>query len=175
VAIGVTSQSLGVLGVGLNVLADAAGSAMLVWRFRHEIDFPERHARSEQLASAVVATALAVVAIVLTVQAVVALLNGSRPNSSLLTAGPAGANVAVLVPLGLAKRRAGTALQSRALLGDATLSLIGGILAAVALFGLLVNAALGWWWADRAAALVAAAIAALESRRLVIGRRRGAV
>ena len=71
----------------------------------------------------------------------------------------------MLAPLGRAKRRVGTSLQSNALRGDGTLSAIGAFLAALALAGLLANRYLGWWWADRAAALLAACIAAAEAAR----------
>lgn len=172
VVIGLSSGSLGVLGVGLNVLADAAGSAVLVWRFRVEIRDAGGHGSAEAMAAAVVAIALLVVALVLTIEAVVALVNATHPDASLLAMAAAVANLAVLAPLGVMKRRTGGALRSHALQGDAALSLIGAILAGVALVGLLLDRALGWWWADRVAALVAATIAVAESGRLLRERRR---
>ena len=172
IAVGITSQSLGVLGVGLNVLADAAGSAALAWRFRVEVQDPVGHHRAESIAALVVAAALTAVAAVLTVDAIAALVSGSRPEASALALAAAAANLVVLAPLGIAKRSAGAALPSRALVGDATLSLIGAALAGVALLGLLLDRALGWWWADRAAALIAAGIAAFEAVRILRERRR---
>lgn len=49
---GILAGSLGVLGLGLNVMADVAGSVGLVWRFRVEqrgsghVEGAERHAPS---------------------------------------------------------------------------------------------------------------------------------
>jgi divalent metal cation (Fe/Co/Zn/Cd) transporter len=61
----------------------------------------------------------------------------------------------VLMPLvAAAKRRTGAALGSRALMADATETLICAYLSFTLLLGLGLNALFGWWWADPAAALV---------------------
>ena len=67
---GVLAGSLGVLGLGLNVLADVAGSIGLVWRFGAERRDPTRGIRAEARASIVVASALSLVAISLAVAAI---------------------------------------------------------------------------------------------------------
>lgn len=71
----------------------------------------------------------------------------------------------MLTPLAYLKRNTATALASRALKGDSTLSAIGAATAMLALIGLLLYRSLGWWWADRVAALVIACIAAGEAYR----------
>lgn len=71
----------------------------------------------------------------------------------------------VLTPLGIAKRRVGTALPSPALRGDASLSLIGATVAGFAFLGLLMDRIAGWRWADAVAALIVAAVALIESAR----------
>jgi divalent metal cation (Fe/Co/Zn/Cd) transporter len=174
-AVGIVDGSLAVVGVGLGVLADLAGSAVLVWRFRAERrDGPAKAPEAESRASVVVAGALTVTSAVLVVGATHALLVGSRPGASLLAvAGPA-VTFAVLVPLALAKRRVGGALDSSALCGDAALSAVGAATSLLAIAGLLSYRYLGWWWVDRAAALVIAAVAAIEARRTWrAGRERG--
>ena len=170
---GLLAGSLGVLGLGLTVLADVSGSASLVWRFRRERANPDAGDRAEARASVVVAAALIVTATVLTVAAAQALANGSAPDSSLSAMVSAAVAVIVLAPLGLAKHRVGSALCSNALKGDGTLSSIGAFLGAFALLGLLANRYLGWWWADRLVALVAACIAAGEAGRVIRHRTRG--
>ena len=171
VTAGLLAGSLGVLGVGLNVIGDVAGSMVLVWRFRIELRDPRVDESGERVAAFVVAGALLLVAFVLTAEALVALATQTEPTSSVLGLLAAAANVVVLPPLGLAKRRTGAALGSSALRGDGSLSLIGGGLGLVAIAGLLLNSTLGWWWADRIAALVVASVAAAESARLLREQR----
>jgi divalent metal cation (Fe/Co/Zn/Cd) transporter len=167
---GLLAHSLGVLGVGLNVLGDMAGSAVLIWRFRQEIADPTVDESAERTATVVVAGALLLVAAILTVDAVVALVSRSQPDASTVAVGAAIANIVVLPPLGLAKRRTGARLGSHALVGDGSLSMIGGGLALVALLGLVLDSAFGWWWADRCAGLLVAAVAATEAVRILRAR-----
>ena len=114
IVVGLLDHSLGVLGVGLNVLADLAGSAVLIWRFRAERHHPTSATAFEARAAVVVATALGLAATVLTIEAVHALLIGSRPGTSALALAIAGATLVVLTPLAVAKRRVGSALASSA-------------------------------------------------------------
>lgn len=169
---GLLAGSLGVLALGLSVMADIAGSAGLVWRFRVEQRHSDAAPGAETLASLVVAGGLAVVAVFLTADAIHALATGSGPGQSVSAMVSAGAAAIVLTPLGVAKHRVGTALHSHALKGDGTLSAIGAALGLLALLGLLANRLLGWWWVDRGAALAAAAIAAAESVRVLRNRPR---
>jgi len=172
---GLLAGSLGVLGLGLDVLADVAGSASLVWRLQRRRFGGDVGVRAEGRASVVVSAALIVTAIVLTVAAIDALVSGSAPDSSVSAMVSAGAAALVLTPLGMAKHHVGSALSSNALIGDGTLSGIGAFLGAFALVGLLANRYFGWWWADRVVALVAAAIAAAEAVRVLQNRPRAPV
>jgi divalent metal cation (Fe/Co/Zn/Cd) transporter len=171
VTVGLLNGSLGVLGVGLNVIGDVAGSMVLYWRFRVEIRDPTVGESGEKMAAIVVAGALMLVAFVLTAEAVVALAKHTEPTSSSLALLVAAANVIVLPALGLAKRRTGGALGSAALRGDGSLSMIGGGLGVIAIIGLVLNSTLGWWWADRVAALIVATVAISESIRLLREQR----
>lgn len=167
---GLLAGSLGVLGLGLDLLADVTGSVSLIWRFRRERSDPEAAERAEARASIVVAVSLLITAAVLTVASVQALVAGTTPDSSLSAMLSAGVATLVLSPLAVAKHRVGTALSSSALRGDGTLSGIGAALGVLALLGLLANRYLGWWWADRVAALGAALIALFECRRVLRNR-----
>jgi divalent metal cation (Fe/Co/Zn/Cd) transporter len=162
---GLRGGSLGVLAVGLGMLADVAGSAVLIWRFRAE----RRHAGSphamEKRAALVVAAALAIVSVVLAAESAAALAAGSHPGSSTLSVASAAVSLAVLAPLAAAKHRTGRRMGSRALMGDGALSGIGAATSLLALAALALYDALGWWWADRATALAVAAIAAAEAWR----------
>jgi divalent metal cation (Fe/Co/Zn/Cd) transporter len=170
VTVGLLDHSLGVLGTGLGILADVAGSVVLIWRFRTEQAEPVHAARVEARAVILVAGALALIAVVLIVESTSALVAGSHPGSSLLSLSAAGLAALVLPPLAYRKRATATALASRALRGDSTLSAIGAATALLALIGLFLFRAFGWWWADRVVALLVASLAAAESRSLIAGR-----
>jgi divalent metal cation (Fe/Co/Zn/Cd) transporter len=165
VTVGLRDHSLSVFGVGLGVLADVTGSAVLIWRFRAERSQHAQSDRMESRAAIVVAIALGVASAVLAVESVLALAAGSRPGTSTAALAVAGVSLAVLTPLAYAKRRLGRRMASTALKGDGALSAIGAATSLLALTGLALYSTLGWWWADRVAALVIAAIAANEARR----------
>ena len=82
VVTGLRGHSLGVVAVGLGVLADVTGSAVLIWRFRAERDQPGMASALEIRAAAIVAVALGAVSVVLTIESVSALVHGSRPGTS---------------------------------------------------------------------------------------------
>ena len=165
VTVGLLDGSLGVLGLGLNVLADVTGSAVLVWRFRAELRQTGSAHHAEDRAAVIVAAALGAVSLILAVSAVQALAVGSHPGHSTLGIVTAGLAVVILTPLAYAKRRVATELGSRALRGDGALTGIGAAIGLLALTGLWLDDAFGWWWADRVAALIVAAIAAVEAAR----------
>ena len=160
---GVLAGSLGVLGLGLSVLADVTGSGVLVWRFRAELHHNAHGDHVEAKAAKVVAAALATVSLVLAVSGGQALIAGSHPGHSTVGLVAAGLSVLVLTPIAYAKRRVARGLGSRALRGDAALSGIGAAVGLLALVGLGLDDAFDWWWADRVAALLIAAIAAFEA------------
>jgi divalent metal cation (Fe/Co/Zn/Cd) transporter len=160
---GLADHSLSVMAVGLGVLADVTGSAMLVWRFRAERQLPGRSQAAEVRAAVVVAAALAVISAVIAIQAVIALAAGSHPGTSGVTLIAAAVSLLVLTPLTYSKRRLGVQMASGALRGDGTLSGIGAATSLMAFAALVLYRTLGWWWADRAAALIVAAVAAAEA------------
>jgi divalent metal cation (Fe/Co/Zn/Cd) transporter len=169
VTVGLRDGSLGVVGLGLNVLADVIGSAALLWRFRAELHHAARGPQSEAHASLVIAVALTVVSLALTVSAIYALAVGSHPGHTLLGILIAGLASLVLAPLAYSKRRVAARLNSAALRGDSTLSAIGAAIGVLAIVGLLLDRALGWWWADRVAALIVGVVAAAEAARTRAG------
>ena len=170
VVAGIEAGSLGVFGLGLNILADVTGSTALIWRFRVEKKVSTRAERAEASASIVVGTALSVVGITLSVAAITELSSGSSPDKSLLALIAAGISAVVLAPLGWTKQNTGRKLGSHALKGDGTLSIIGSALGVTAALGLLANDFLGWWWADRCAAIGISVVAGVEAIRVVRNR-----
>jgi len=162
--VGVLDHSLAIVGVGLNLLGDMAGSLVLIWRFGHERKQSHRTEDAERVARLIVGACLTIVAAFLAVESVRRLTAGTGAAHAVAPIVVAAASLVVLPPLARAKRRAGTMLGSRALRGDGTLSGVGAAIALLAVAGLLANRTLGWWWADPTAALVVAAVAGLEAR-----------
>lgn len=162
---GLGGHSLGVFAVGLGVLADVAGSATLIWRFKAELREPALSDRRERQSAIIVGLALAVVAVVLTVASCVALAQGSRPTVSAVTITAACLSLLVLTPLAIAKRRLGQRMSSRALRGDGTLSGVGAATSFLAIVALVLYQGLGWWWADRITATIVAGLAGMEGWR----------
>jgi hypothetical protein len=68
VVLGPSGHSLGVLAVGLGVLADVTGSAVLIWRFRAELACQSVARKREGQSAVIVAIALAAVAVILIVE-----------------------------------------------------------------------------------------------------------
>jgi divalent metal cation (Fe/Co/Zn/Cd) transporter len=162
---GLHDASLGVLAVGLGVLADVAGSAVLIWRFRVAEHQTGGKRDRETGAAIIVGGALVVVAVVLAVESAIALVQRTHPGGSVITLASAAVSLLVLTPLAAAKRRTGRQLGSRALMGDGALSGIGAATSLLALAALALYHLLGWWWADRVTAMAVAVIAASEAWR----------
>ena len=55
--------------------------------------------------------------------------------------------------LARAKHRVANAMNSRVLASEATQTSLCAYLSAIALVGVVLNAAFGWWWADPVAAV----------------------
>jgi divalent metal cation (Fe/Co/Zn/Cd) transporter len=163
VAVGLAEHSVAVLGSGLGMLADLAGSLVLVWRFKAERSHPVRASQAERRAAIVIVAALAIVAAAVGLESIRALAQQEHPHGSVLSLVAAALAAVVLSPLALGKRRVADALGSHALRGDSSVTAIGAGTALVALLGLALFHAFGWWWADPAAALLIATIAASES------------
>ena len=111
VTVGLLDGSLGVLALGLNVLADVTGSAVLVWRFRAELRHSGLGSNAEARAAVIIAAALGTVSLILAVSAVHALAVGSHPGHSTVGIVVAGLAVVVLSPLAYGKRRVAAQLE----------------------------------------------------------------
>jgi divalent metal cation (Fe/Co/Zn/Cd) transporter len=165
--------SLALAGFALNALLDASASCVLIWRFRKERADPAAAERLERHAQAVIAVAILLVAAYIGVQAARALVEGRHASESVLGIALASASLLVLPWLGRAKLKVARALPSRALQGDAMLTLAAAALAGITLGALLLSSGLSWWWADPLAALAIAAALGVEAIRIAIQHRFG--
>ncbi|MCA1729918.1 MAG: hypothetical protein LC751_11085, partial [Actinobacteria bacterium] len=72
--------------------------------------------------------------------------------------------ILTMIPLGLAKKRLGEQLESRATAGEGTQNLLCTYLAVAVLVGLLANTLFGIGWLDSIVALGIAVVAVQEGR-----------
>jgi divalent metal cation (Fe/Co/Zn/Cd) transporter len=172
-AVSALTGSLALAGFALNALLDASASCVLVWRFRKERTDPASAERWERHAQAFITVAIGVVALYIGVRAGRALLDEAHASKSALGIVLAAASLLVLPWLGRSKLHVAGGLASRALRGDAVLTIAAAALAGITLAALLLASTLGWWWADPVAALAIAVVLAVEATRIAIHHRFG--
>jgi len=154
---GTAAGSSALVGFGLDSFVEVSSGLVILWQFRHPM--PESRERTAQRFITVSFFALAGYLVLVAGHA---LLTGAEPDGSPLGIALALASLAIMPFLSMWQRRTGRELGSVAVEGDGTQTLLCTYLSAVLLFGLLLNAALGWAWADPVAALVIAGVAARE-------------
>lgn len=152
---GIASDSVVLIGWGLDCAIEAAAATILIWRFsapRLDSDHAER------LAQKVVGATFVLLAPYIVVQAVDHLVTGNASGVSWIGLGLA-ASDAVLMPfLGQAKTRMGRQLNSSAATGAGKQNIICAYLSVAVLLGLGANALVGAWWADPIAGLLVAVV-----------------
>jgi divalent metal cation (Fe/Co/Zn/Cd) transporter len=162
VVVGMATESVSLLGFGLDAAIDSVASVVLVWRFHTEVREPHRAERIERIAERAVGAVLMGVAVYLAVSAVNALANGTHPEASLVRTVLLLIAVVALPPLAFAKYATARDLGSGALRADSILTGIAALLALIGLGSLLLDVAVHIPWADAAGALVIAVIVARE-------------
>ena len=162
VIVGLATNSLSLLGFGIDSAIDSVASIVLVWRFRTEVREPHRAERIENLAERAIGGVLLVVALYLAVNALNALASGAHPEASPVRTLLLVASVVTLPPVAFAKFRTARALGSGALRADSVLTGIAALLGAIGLVSLALDQLLDVTWADAVGALVIALIIARE-------------
>ncbi|MGH2965005.1 MAG: cation transporter [Solirubrobacterales bacterium] len=163
VAVGVIVGAISLAGYGLDAIADAGASAIILHRFHTERREPHRADTLERRAAHLVAVALVLIGLLLAVSAIHALATHHSPESTVLGLGIAVASLAILPPLAVAKRRTAAQLASTSLRADSMLTGVAALLALGGLLGLVLGPALNWWWADAVIALGAVAVLVREA------------
>jgi divalent metal cation (Fe/Co/Zn/Cd) transporter len=174
VVAGALAASIALVGFGADSILDGTASAVLVWRFRAEIEHRPRVAAVERRAAQAIGVVLLAIATYLVIDAANSLAGHKGPDRSMIGLVLTSASMFVLPVLALAKLRLAGSLSSSALRGDGVLSAAGAALAAATLIALVLNSAVGWWWTDSVAALFIAAVLVREGWALVGGARRPA-
>jgi divalent metal cation (Fe/Co/Zn/Cd) transporter len=162
VLVGLASDSLSLLGFGLDAAIDSAASVALVWRFRTEVREPHRAERIEALAETAVGVVMLVLAAYLGVSAIGALASNAQPEPSDIRTVLLVVALLVLPPLAIAKYRVARSLGSGALRADSILTAIAAVLALIGLVSLALEELVHVTWGDAVGALLIAVIIARE-------------
>ena len=161
IAAGIVAGSVALVGFGIDSAIEGFASVVIVWRFTGSRTLS--HA-AEDRAQKLVAVQFFLLAPYVTFEAVRTLVNGDRPEESVVGIVLAASSLILMPLLGRAKQRIGSQIGSSATASEGKQNLLCAYLAAALLVGLLGNALLGAWWLDPAVALFIAVVAVHEGR-----------
>jgi divalent metal cation (Fe/Co/Zn/Cd) transporter len=152
VTAGVFAGSISLVGFGVDSFIEVTSGSALLWRMSIDADVHRRE-HSERLTLRIVGGCFLALAAYVTYEAVRDLSGQEAAAHSVPGILLACVSLVVMPLLSRAKRRVGTAMQSRAMQADARQTEFCTYLSAILLGGLLLNVLWGWWWADPLAAL----------------------
>ena len=158
---GLAAGSIALIGFGLDSAIEGFASVIIVWRFTGSRIFSDA---AETRAQKLVAIQFFVLAPYVTVESVRALVNGERPDETLVGIVLALGSVVFMPMLGIAKQRLADQLGSAATKGEGRQNMLCAYLAGALLIGLLGNALVGAWWLDPLVGLLIAFVAVKEGR-----------
>jgi divalent metal cation (Fe/Co/Zn/Cd) transporter len=149
------------VGFGVDSFIEVTSGSALLWRMSLDADAHRRDA-VERRTLRIVGVCFLVLAAYVAFEATRDLAGQERPTRSVPGILLACVSLVVMPLLSRAKRRIGTAMQSRAMHADARQTEFCTYLSAILLGGLALNLVWGLWWADPLAALVMVPIIAKE-------------
>ena len=158
---GLAASSIALIGFGLDSVVEGFASVIIIWRFTGHRMFSNA---AEERAQKLVALQFFVLAPYVAVESVRALINGERPDETLVGIVLALGSVVFMPMLGIAKQRIADQLGSAATKGEGRQNMLCAYLAGALLIGLLGNALIGAWWLDPVVGLLIAAVAVKEGR-----------
>jgi divalent metal cation (Fe/Co/Zn/Cd) transporter len=158
---GLAAGSIALIGFGLDSAIEGFASVVIVWRFTGSRIFSDA---AETTAQKLVAIQFFVLAPYVAVESVRALVNGNRPDETLVGIALAAGSVVLMPALGIAKQRLADELGSAATKGEGRQNMLCAYLAGALLVGLVGNALVGAWWLDPAVGLLIAFVAVKEGR-----------
>jgi hypothetical protein len=138
----ISAGSVALAGFGLDSLIEIGASTVVIW------ELSGTGQRRQRRALRLIGYAFAALASYLLAQSTLVLATGYHPRPSVLGMTWTAVTAAAMFALAAGKARTGRALGNPVLRTEGRVTLIEGIFAAAVLFGLALNAALGWWWAD---------------------------
>jgi divalent metal cation (Fe/Co/Zn/Cd) transporter len=155
---GVIVGSVALVGFGADSLIELAAGLVVLWRLASARAITERHAQQ------MIAVSFYLLSAYVAVEAVRSLTVGDRPGVSWIGIGLSVLTLATMPPLASAKAQVAEGLGSSATKSESRQTMLCAYLSAGLLFGLGLNALLGWWWADPTTALGIACVALREGR-----------
>jgi divalent metal cation (Fe/Co/Zn/Cd) transporter len=158
---GLAAGSIALIGFGLDSAIEGFASVVIVWRFTGSRVFSEA---AETRAQKLVAIQFFVLAPYVAVESARALVNGDRPDETLVGILLSAGSVVFMPMLGIAKQRIADQLGSAATKGEGRQNMLCAYLAGALLVGLLGNALVGAWWLDPTVGLLIAFVAVKEGR-----------
>jgi divalent metal cation (Fe/Co/Zn/Cd) transporter len=158
---GIVAGSIALIGFGIDSAIEGFASVVIVWRFTGSRTLSEV---AERKAQKLVAIQFFILAPYVGVEAIRSLINGDRPEESIVGIALAASSVVVMPLLGRAKQRIGSRMGSSATASEGKQNLLCAYLAGALLVGLLGNALFGAWWLDPVVALFIAYVAIHEGR-----------
>lgn len=156
---GLAAGSIALIGFGIDSVIEGFASVIIIWRFTGARVFSEA---AESRAQKLVAIQFFILAPYVAIESVRALVNGERPDETLVGILLAAGSVVIMPALGIAKQRLSGRLNSRATKGEGRQNVLCGYLAGALLIGLLGNALFGAWWLDPVVGLLIAYVAVQE-------------
>ena len=158
---GIVAGSIALIGFGIDSAIEGFASVVIVWRFTGSRMLSES---AERKAQKLVAIQFFILAPYVGVEAIRSLINGDRPDESIVGSALAASSVVVMPLLGRAKQRIGSRIRSSATASEGKQNLLCAYLAGALLVGLLGNALFGAWWLDALVALFIGYVAIREGR-----------
>jgi divalent metal cation (Fe/Co/Zn/Cd) transporter len=152
---GIASDSVVLIGWGLDCAIEAAAAVILIWRFAPNRLHSEH---AERVAQRVVGATFVLLVPYIVVQAMDHLATGNASGVSWIGLGLAVSDAVLMPILGQAKKRIGRQLGSAAAMGAGTQNILCAYLSVAVLIGLGANAIFGAWWADPVAGLLVAVV-----------------
>jgi divalent metal cation (Fe/Co/Zn/Cd) transporter len=161
VVAGALAGSISLVGFGIDSFIEVTSGGVLLWRMSVDADVRKREQR-EKLSLRIVGVCFLALAAFVGYESISDLVRRKSPEHSVPGIVLACVSLVVMPLLSRAKKKVGNELGSAAMHADAKQTDFCVYLAVILLFGLLLNATLGWWWADPAAALIMVPLIARE-------------
>ncbi|OKH21230.1 hypothetical protein NIES593_16580 [Hydrococcus rivularis NIES-593] len=149
IGFGSLSNSVALVGFGLDSIVESLSGLILIWRLRKHRNLSEEEEKAiEQRAMKLVAATFFILGVYILLESVQKLLTQEIPQPSLAGILIAIASLITMPILAWQKYRIGQSLGSRALIADSKETLVCGWLSATLLLGLGLNYTFGFWQAD---------------------------
>ena len=161
IAAGIGAGSIALIGFGIDSAIVGFASVIIIWRFTGSRMFSDA---AETRAQKLVAIQFFVLAPYVAIESVRALVEGHRPDETMVGILLALGAVVFMPMLGIAKQRIADQVGSAATKGEGRQNMLCAYLAGALLVGLLGNALVGAWWLDPLVGLLIAAVAVKEGR-----------